>query len=362
MGILLLVAAVVWLCVRPKLLKKKPNNAKDAETGNKELNQSMVSIDETFHDANADTPDTVSSPQWKDTAVKPDESKSLLPQTAAVKVKKPEPEVKILDIPEGQIVTGMTAMSYKDIYLTTKSDVYHLDLTEGSRSTRLTHLFNRKEDLFAITKYKNDLLLTAMKRKPKNDTSRLLHVKKPENKTEKIPLDSQATLTWTLTNRDEKFLYLCMANPAMVVKKSMEKKKTKIFGEGVLKYPTCIVQNSSGELVVADSHMHDLLVFKEDGEFVTSMKISVPKKLEDEMKGCNRLALGPDGRIYATGQASKHILVFTPDFRFERLLPTAAVGSSSISCLMVHQDSLYVAHEDCIRVHPLQSRSSMSGD
>ncbi|XP_064596169.1 uncharacterized protein LOC135462821 [Liolophura sinensis] len=359
-GTLLLIAALVWLCVRPKLFRKKPARALDAEAGNTELNQSTLSMEETFHDAKADPSAIVMSPQMRDTKIKPEESNSLLPHTAAVKVEKTEPEVKTLHTPENEIVTGMTAMTYKDIFITTKSGVYQFDL---SKSTWHPHPLRRKEDLFAITKSKNDLLITAIKKTPKKkDSSLVLRVKTAEEKVYKIRLESNSTITWALTSRDEKYVYLAVTNPAMVVKKSIENKKEIKFSVGLLKNPTCIIQNSSGQLVVADSHKHDLLVFEEDGDFVTSMKISVPKKMEDEMKGCNKLALGSDGRVYATGLNSKHILVFSPDFRFERLIPTKPVGSLTISSLMVLNDSLYVAHEDCIRVHPLKSHSSMNDD
>lgn len=129
--------------------------------------------------------------------------------------------------------------------------------------------------------------------------------------------------------------------------------KQDAIGEGVLKNPSCIVHNSRRNIIVADASKSDIFVFDLEGNFLHSMKLTVPRELENELTGCNRLAVGSGDRTYAAGPYSRNILVFSADCRFEKLLPLGSEKHDSISSLLVHNGSLYVAHRDCIRLYQL---------
>ncbi|XP_064596398.1 uncharacterized protein LOC135463007 [Liolophura sinensis] len=353
-GILFLLLAVLWLCLPSNILCRTKSATQGVE---------HAALSDVLHDAVADSPYATVELTGNNGSTSLEEETSLVPQ-ASIEGEYPEPEVTVIKNPIGESVTGMAAMSYKEIYVTTLKSVFRMDISELSEENMYTRVCEGKDELLSVEKYENDLLISTTKSTSQqpNDPysksiSRISRINSPNPKIYKIRLDPKFTVTWVLTSGDEEWVYLTTINPATVVKGTVDKRRfvqNATFGEHVLNNPTCIVQSSSGQLIVADPVKNDVLVFEENGDFVASLKTFLSRGVKHEIKGRDKLAIGLDDKIYASGPKSENILVFSSNFRFERLIPTRT-ESGAILSLKVHYQSLYVAHENSICVYPLSS-------
>lgn len=283
---------------------------------------------------------------------------SPLKNKSVSEIERPIAYGRTIQNPPGGKVTSMVAVPNGSIMLTTASALFEMPTNECSQETGFRPLYECKSHLLMVTTKKDRLYMLAENKSSQKRgkiRSQILYSPLNKLKFEAVEVNSKSTPTWLHVGDREIWLHLTMCNPAKVIRMAEDKQRSETFGKERLLNPSCLVQNSSGQFIVSDPHKNDLIVFEENGKYISSLSAYLPKKIENEITGCNRLAIGPDDRIYASGPLSKNILVFSSDFKLETLLPTMTAESGIISSLMVHNNALYVAHEHCIRIYPLNS-------
>ncbi|XP_064595864.1 uncharacterized protein LOC135462570 [Liolophura sinensis] len=341
-GILMLFGATFFkLCVPVSLSQE--SNALDVEIG------------QTPKTLRADETDGHSSTINKRS---PGKAEATSPEGTSLMSLSPFAEGRIIENPPGK-VTGMVAVPNNSILLTTTSGLFQMNANEYSQTTRFKCLYSCKSDLLMVASHKDQLYILAENRtthkKGKSEKRKILHSSLKEINFKAVEINSKSTATCIHVGQREIWLHLTVCNPAKVIRMALDNKRSETFGQNELLYPSSLVQNSSGQFIVSDPQKRDLLVFEQSGEHTVSLRSRLPKKIENEIIGYDRLAIGPDDRIYASSPLSNNILVFSPDLKFETLLATMAEKSGKISSLMVHNNSLYVAHERCIGIYPLNS-------
>ncbi|XP_064595865.1 uncharacterized protein LOC135462571 [Liolophura sinensis] len=271
-----------------------------------------------------------------------------------------ESEIQTLPGPPGSdcAITGIVATSLRNLYVSTPKALFYVDLSKNETEERYTKVRDFQNELLMMEKSPDGVILCGRRKKsgmftisPATEQYVIIMFRTSDKSVDKVTEINP--FTWVYKGREDPFLYITDSMKGKIVKLNASGEKQEVIGERILQNPQCVVQNSSRQFIVTDVTKNDIFVFNPDGEFLNSMKITLPKNLENEVNGCNRLAVGPDDKIYAAGPSSRNILVFSADRRFENLLPLGSEKHDSITSLFVYQDLLYVAHKDCIRVYPL---------
>lgn len=282
------------------------------------------------------------------------EASALLPSARIVHL---EPEIITLQGPDNAII-GIVTTSFKDLYVATSKALFHMDLSKNEVERSYNKVKEFKEEILMMENASDDLIFcgryikSMMHVGPDKEHFCILVFRPSDGNVEEVPLANRST--WAYKGWSDASFYVTDALAGKIQRLNVKGEKQGVIGERILKDPRCVVQNSERELIVADVSKNDMFVFNAGGEFLNSMKITLPKHLEKEVNGCNRLAVGPDDRIYATGPSSGNIVVFSADRRFEKLLPLDTEQHDVITSLFVHRDTLYVAHKDCVRMYPLK--------
>ncbi|XP_064617415.1 uncharacterized protein LOC135481661 [Liolophura sinensis] len=348
-GILILSLIAAWSCLPGETCCKKRCLGRSGiqETHEMSSNRSTA----VCYIASSDTQDPMSTLLERKTNTAVLKSTAVLPQTKSIK-ELSQVDIKVFSTPCKETVTGMASLG-DDVYVTTTSTFYQLNPTEKAGQKQFKRIFVRYARFLSLGKYKDGLLICASD-KSTLDEENVIYQWSPRGKrTDKVFLPVKSTILWAQEGRGDELVYVALSNPNVISKRNLQKKTGEHIWNGVLKKPECIVQNSRGQFIVADSAKNDLFVFEEDGEFLSTMKVSVPKQFEEKLNKCNRIAIDEDNRIYVSSPGSSDVLVFNEDFRFERMFQEFSGSMDGISCLLVHSRSLYVAHGDSISSYSL---------
>ncbi|XP_064617416.1 uncharacterized protein LOC135481662 [Liolophura sinensis] len=265
--------------------------------------------------------------------------------------------VRTLKNPDEKRVIGMAWLSKDYIGLMTSSALFKVNVQNSVEEYKRVLTVDYNDELLCVGTYRSGLIMSARKHDTDPEKGYFLKLSADKETSQiflQMPGSPIILNLWEA--RWDGSVYAALSNPNQVIIKHLEKDKEnteKTVWEAVLSKPECIVQNSRGQFIVADYAKSDLFVFEENGDFLTTMKVFVPKDYQCKLNGCNRLAVGSDDRIFASSHWSSDVLVFTRDFRFEGLLATDKPSSGVISCLLVHNSFLYVAFEECICAYSL---------
>lgn len=250
-----------------------------------------------------------------------------------------------------------TGNNNNDIYVSTDHSIYLYDPSRDEfKEIRLAEAHNIfmislcKEELLITTtpvdeKRKNSILRRTTSRSVKRNAVLAIDLKTlAEGKTK---LSFSAFAPWLCINLKGDWCVTDTQRGFLRILKTGAKSETKKgVGKGFLQSPCCVVQNSSGRYIIADSGKKDVYIFEDDGRFVTSLKVKNIDSPVEKMESPFQLASDSKDRLYVATIKRCTVYVFSASFEYLEEVPFGpADGTTHISCLMVNprDDTLCVA-------------------
>ncbi|XP_064596066.1 uncharacterized protein LOC135462754 [Liolophura sinensis] len=291
-------------------------------------------------------------------------------------------EVSLEDLTLDNLICAQTLVDAPDVihcmvptgnknnfYISTDHSVYLYDQSgDEFKEIRLAHAHN----IFMISLDKGKLLVSTypvdvtrrsfiLKRTASSSIKRnavlLVDLKTSAESSSKLSFSTIAPWIcvnlkgdWCVTDAQKGLLH--------ILKKGAKSETKKTIGAGFLESPCCVVQNSSGCYIIADSQKHDVYIFQKNGCFLTSLKVKNSDRLPDKMSSPFQLALDRKDKLYVAAKDNDTVYVFSASFEFLGKVPFGPTdGTTHLTSLMVNplDDTLYVAFGTTIKTLSVDS-------